>query len=225
MVVIVDTIDRTMDITSLAFASGILLRENRGYDFGAWAAVIHRLAASISRCDVLAIANDSVIGPSSRFGEMLERVEASNAGVIGLVESDERRNHFQSFVLFFKRDVLKTRHFRKFWSKVRSGNRTYVIDHYELRLKQIFEAAGSRTETLFPLAGEPGANPTLTAWDRLLDAGFPYLKLELLRSNPRGVALQDWEQVAAANGLSPGLVQDHVLALQTVTPGPWAIDT
>ena len=43
-------------------------------------------------------------------------------------------------------------------------------------------------------------NPTSDFWRQLLDAGFPFLKRELLRLNPGKVGdLADWREVVRAN--------------------------
>jgi hypothetical protein len=50
------------------------------------------------------------------------------------------------------------------------------------------------------MAGRRALNPTSDFWRQLLDAGFPFLKRELLRLNPGKVGdLADWREVVRAN--------------------------
>jgi lipopolysaccharide biosynthesis protein len=193
---------------SLDFAEGILVRENRGYDFGAWAGAINRLWPDLSSATLLVTANDSVFGPVESFPGMIERVRASGADVIGLTESHEIRRHFQSYVVFYKPRAVRSSAFRRFWARVRTGDREFVIDRYELTLLSRMEAAGLRCEALFPLSAEAGPNPTLSDWRGLLDRGFPFVKVQLLRDNPHAADIAGWEQTLSSRGYDPGLVRD-----------------
>ncbi len=213
LIVAVDVFDTPIDLAPVAFAHAVVLRINRGYDFGAWAAAIRRLRRKLHRCAVVALANDSVLGPSARFDAMVRRAEASPAELIGLVASNEVQPHFQSFVLFFKPGAIGAEVFRRFWHDVRSGDRRYVIDHYELQLLARFSEAGVRAEAMF-LPGEPqDGNPTLTRWRELLDACFPYIKVQLLRDNPFDSSLTDWRAAARHSGFDLAMVDRQVAAL------------
>jgi hypothetical protein len=66
---------------------------------------------------------------------------------------------------------------------------------------------------LFDPAAKPWeANPTLTGWRELIDEGFPFLKVQLMRDNPRGADLSDWESFVAARGYDPALIRDYLAA-------------
>lgn len=222
VVVIAAAATDRIDVAALAFARGILIRQNRGYDFGAWAAAIAALTPAITRCDVVAIANDSVLGPSSRFAAMVLRAEAAPGDLVGLTLSREITCHFQSFVLFFKSAALRSNVFEQFWGNVRSGDRRYVIDHYELTLKAIFEASGIRTHALWSL--ETDGNPTLSLWNLLLTGGFPYLKVELLRDNPHRAQLEGWDDIAKAHDFDLDRLRIQIDALHRSAERDWAID-
>lgn len=214
LVLVVPSLDEGVDLSPIPFADAVLLRENKGYDFGAWAAAIMRLRRRLRRCATLALANDSVLGPSARFGEMLARVGRADADLIGLIASDELKRHFQSFVLFFKPGALRARAFARFWGGVRTGDRRYVIDHYETELLARFEGAGLRSEALFPIEVADGVNPTLTRWRALLHLGFPYLKVQLFRDNPFAMPLADWRDEAARAGFDIDGLEHQMTALE-----------
>jgi lipopolysaccharide biosynthesis protein len=207
-VVVVESLDAFKDADALAFAAGILVRENRGHDFGAWASAIRQLGPGLRRTGILALANDSVLGPLNAFEAMLQRVRASRSDVIGLTDSHEHTHHLQSYVLFFKRRAIRSRAFRRFWLGVRTGDRTFVIEHYELALLRHMQAGGLRCRALFPGFDDKGPNPTLCAWRDLVDAGFPYVKAQLIRSNPFKADIRDWERVLTVNGYDPALVHE-----------------
>ena len=193
---------------ALAFADGILLRANRGYDFGAWAAAINDLP-DLRGAALVAISNDSTFGPFSGFAAMLERVRTSRAGLIGMTDCQQLVPHLQSYLLFFKPTALQSKIFQQFWQSVRCGGRTFVIYRYEIRLAAQFRRAGIECEVLFPTV-DRWSNPTLQYWRELIGNGFPYVKVALLRDNPNAVAIQDWPTVVAGEGYDPQIIQRYL---------------
>jgi hypothetical protein len=192
----------------LSFAAGILLRQNAGYDFAAWATAI-RVLAQLREARIVAIANDSVYGPFDGFPELIARARRSQADVIGLTESYELCRHFQSYALFFKHRALASVAFTRFWQSVRIGSRRHVIDNYELLLLTRMEEAGLACETLFS-GPEDGRNPTLTIWRELLEQGFPFIKVQLLRDNPAEVDLSEWRQAIENHDFQLRLIEDQL---------------
>lgn len=190
----------------LDFASGVLVRENRGYDFGAWASALEQLPA-LRTASLVALANDSMYGPLSSFPRMIERARALDADVVGATESFEFQRHFQSFLLFFKPGALNSDAFWRFWRKIRAGGRTVAVYRYELGLVKMLESAGLRCVPLFPSSDR--RNPTLTRWRSLIDEGFPYLKIALLRENTFDADLRGWEETLREHGYDPALATRH----------------
>ena len=217
----VASLDDPVDMITPEQADGYAIRLNRGYDFGGWAAAIHALTPSLSSAHIVALANDSVLGPSDAFPAMLERVDQASADVLGLVENHEVRHHLQSFTLFFKAAALRAPVFAAFWRRVRSGGRAFVIDHYETRLMAIFQAAGLRAQALFALPSD--GNPTLVGWRELLGLGFPYIKVQLLRDNPREIPLADWRAAAADSGFDVVRLDRQIAALKQHGTARWQV--
>ncbi len=206
VVLIGDDIAAEPDRDELDFAAGVLMRANRGHDFGAWAAVLARLPA-LGRAGLLALANDSVFGPLAGFGALLDRVRGSGADHVGVTLSHEISSHFQSYLQFFKPGALNHPAFRQFWHDVAGETRAEVIQRCELPLLAHLVGAGLAAEAMFPLPVTITVNPTLRLWRELLDAGFPYLKIQLLRDNPHGDDLTGWRQALAARGFDPALAE------------------
>ena len=191
----------------LSFCSGILVRRNSGYDFGAWAAAILTIP-ELRGANIVALANDSVFGPFNTFPKFLERVVEAREDVVGVTDSYEIRHHIQSYAVFFKSSALANSGFWRFWRSVRSGGRSHAIRHYELLMMDSLSAAGLRLTALFP-SGDSGSpsNPTLTRWRDLLESGYPFIKAQLLRENPLSADLTDWEEIVAAKGGDPSLIK------------------
>ena len=88
-------------ITSLL--SGLFVRENKGYDFAAWAHVM-QIAPQLLAVERLYLLNDSFIGPLNleKFAELLSRIRESSADLTGLTDSNEYNWHIQSYFLSFR---------------------------------------------------------------------------------------------------------------------------
>jgi len=197
----------------LGFCEAVLLRANSGYDFGAWAAAIRDLP-ELTDAGLLAIANDSVLGPLEGFAAMIEEVRRHPAELVGAVRSLEQGPHLQSFMLFFKPAVLRDPAFARFWRTVREGDRDWAIRRYELRLERWFVRSGITTGALFPRADRtlPFTNPTLVHWRALLADGFPFVKLQLLRDVPDGIEITGWEAALADGGYDPSVARRYLAA-------------
>lgn len=202
------TFDTTQDFDCW---EGVLLRANCGYDFGAWASAIRDLPELVD-ADLLAIANDSVLGPFDGFAAMIDRTRAHPAALVGAVRSHELYPHLQSFLLFFKPAALRAPVFARFWRQVRNGDRDWAIRRYELRLERTFRRAGVSVGALFPATEAPATNPTLGGWRALLAEGFPFVKLQLLRDAPEGVDIAGWEAALAARGYDPAVAHRYLAA-------------
>ncbi|WP_375391724.1 rhamnan synthesis F family protein [uncultured Sphingomonas sp.] len=213
VVVVSDDPARVRCRDQLASADAVLLRLNSGYDFGAWSDALRRLGPKLRDLPLLATVNDSVFGPLRSFPAMLRTVQETSADVIGLTESRELGRHLQSYLLFFKARALREPVFDLFWRSVRPGDRQFVIDHYETQLLPIMEQAGLTCASLFPLTEGVATNPTLQGWRALIEAGFPYVKVELLRRNPFGADLTGWRALLATEGYDPAIAEAYLRTL------------
>jgi lipopolysaccharide biosynthesis protein len=118
-----------------------------------------------------------------------------------MTESWQHGQHLQSYFLVFGRQVLSSAAFRQFFAGVLDyRSKKQAILAYELGLSAFLLEAGFRGGAAFPGARlaptlladvlvrrtRPWAfrrtkNPTLYYPDRLLAAGMPYVKVDLLR--------------------------------------------
>jgi len=163
--------------------AGIYVRENLGFDFAAWAHLFS--ICDRERWSRLYVVNDSIVGPLSGddFARVLERIRNSPADLVGLTESQHPLPHLQSFFLAFNAPALHGPVVQGFFSRVLNlPTKAQVIDVYETRMTRELVRQGLRHEALFaPLSNDRhAANDTFFRWDRLLDAGFPYVKASVL---------------------------------------------
>ncbi|MFT4123388.1 MAG: rhamnan synthesis F family protein [Microbacteriaceae bacterium] len=161
----------------------VLRKPNLGYDFGSAAVGLDALPG-LRELDCVLVVNDSNLGPFAPLAPFLERFEASTADVWGLTSSVQTDYHLQSFFLGFRRGVLAEPPLRRFWADIRHHrDKNDVILRYEIGLSRLLVAEGYAIEAEFPAAAHTSplrVNPVAGLWRELLDAGYPFVKRELV---------------------------------------------
>lgn len=171
----------------------VILRENRGLDFGSWSVGFAKHHAAIN--GRLLLANDSVYGPIGNLATALDRLTRAPADFYGMVESIEIAPHLQSWFLLFepwvvRHDALKAVLGQQFFAMTKKQ----IIENGEIGVSRRLVDAGYRYHALH-LTDRAGlaarfcsVNPMHMLWRELLfEEGIPFLKIELLRDNPTGV--------------------------------------
>jgi tetratricopeptide (TPR) repeat protein len=186
---------------------GAFIRQNEGYDFAAWAHVL-RLHPELFNAKILYLLNDSVIGPTNAiaFSDLLTRLRHSHADVVGLTENLDRAWHLQSYFLALKHRALSSDELRKFVDSIVSYNNIEgVINEYELRFASILKGAGLNCEAMF--GSVDVRDPTTYHWKRLLESGFPFVKVKTIRDIIAGVDSTDWRRLLATQGYDVSLAE------------------
>lgn len=176
-----------IDSDLAARLSGILVRQNTGFDFGAWAhawSLLDRTA-----WQRLYLVNDSIVGPleAAPFNRIMARIKASQSDFIGLTESLAPARHLQSYFLVFNRRVLAEPAFDRLMRGVMNfQDKGQVVDVYECRLTQQLCALGLHFQALFPALTSDinNSDDTSIRWARLIAIGFPYLKTRVIQQFP-----------------------------------------
>lgn len=208
--VLIVNADRPSEVGDINFASeidGVFVRQNEGYDFAAWAHIL-RLHPELFDAEILYLLNDSVIGPTNdiAFRNILTRLRDSPADVVGLTENFDRAWHIQSYFLALKHRALSSAELRKFINGIVSYTDIEdVINEFEVRFASILKAAGLNCEPMF--AATDGRDPTIYHWKRLLQSGFPFVKVKTIRDVFAGVDISDWRQLLAAQGYDVSLAE------------------
>jgi lipopolysaccharide biosynthesis protein len=128
----------------------ILLRENVGYDFGAYKDGIAALG-DLGALEQLILANDSVYGPFRDLSGVIENLQADPGDAVAVTDSWEVRYHLQSYFLCFKRNVLSSPEFQQFWRGLKYvDNKHYVVRHYEVGLSQLLLRLQFNCRALYP---------------------------------------------------------------------------
>ncbi|GLV23542.1 hypothetical protein TomMM35A_33800 [Sphingobium sp. TomMM35A] len=212
-------------------ASGIIVRDNAGYDFGAWAHAF-QLFPTLFGAGLLVMTNDSVIPTADAdiFGDMMTRVRACPADIVALTASHEYGWHVQSYFLGLKPKALSSWGFQHFIRDLRRiDDKDEVIRTYEVPFASQMQTAGLTVQALY--AGSFSANPTFFSWRELIEQGFPFIKLLMLRDKFAEVTDQldvlkevrkQWPHVLKKAGFDIELVRATLRAaeISSVPPGP-----
>ncbi len=192
---------------------GLIVRENVGYDFGAWADTLRHLPVLWS-AERLYFANDSVLGPFGSLTPTLDSIRTKNAGFFALCECTYMRHHAQSFFFGWNRENLCSEQLKIFWREIENlSDKSDVILRYEMEIINISDELPDETkhivfgyEKLFGCSKLElsGVSPTHNAWRRLLACGFPFIKTSLLRGGVQNIDTADWAAVCAEHGAVVG---------------------
>ncbi len=162
--------------------AGLCIRENKGFDFGAWSHIMATIETS--NFDRVYWVNDSLFGPLTltSFDRMIASVRASTADLVGLTENGSDERHLQSFFLSFNHNILQNNQFATYAQQLwQLPTKSFVIEFYEVRLTRFIEQLGFTTQALFSLQGQAKRELTYSYPRALHAQGFPYLKTALIR--------------------------------------------
>ena len=225
-IMIVATDKLTLDVVDPGpeICDGIIVKQNGGFDFAAWALAL-RLLPELWASRLILFVNDSIYGPLCGFSQTCSRIRTSSSDYIGLTKSSELKPHFQSYFFALKGRALTAPSIEGFWSSVRMLDyKKDVIDRYELQLLEYAKKSGLRTQALFDLDIKNRVNPTHYYWKELIrKLDFPFIKVELLRDNPKHQDLSGWESLLREKKYDPQLILHHLKAAKPHAPAILAL--
>lgn len=173
----------------------VIIKENFGYDFGAWKTGLNYLALSGVEYDRLLLCNDSVYGPFGEIETIVDSAAKSGADVYAISDSYEISYHLQSYFMIFNKKVLQSSAWDKFWANFKIiKNKHELILRNEIGLSQHLQSNGFILKALVPASALGHINNMHFNWKRaLLDYNAGFIKIELLRDNPLNIDITDWD--------------------------------
>jgi GT2 family glycosyltransferase len=188
-----------------------IVRENIGFDFGAWVDAV-RLVGGLDRVRSVTFTNDSLIGPVTTAEALClhKKVDDIDADVVFLTESYEIQKHYQSYFFILKRSALAGGGLRLIKGIPYAKDKRSLILDFEIPLSSNFEAAGLSTSAAFPCpqADMERTNPTIRYWRELVASGFPFVKVVLITDGHVGYDNPALGEIVGASWLE--LLKDHV---------------
>lgn len=207
---------KTIDRELMENVSGLFLRENKGYDFAAWAHILS-LFSEIMDSEILYMINDSVFGPTNfkLFEDILNKIRTSEADFIGLTDSYEGCWHIQSYFMAFKEKCLRSKFFKNFFRDiVVFKNKTSVIAEYEMQIASYMKLNGIKVESIFPFGKSESINRTTYLWKNLLQSGFPFLKVSNFKEQIEEMNNNDWRSILLDHGYDVSIIEKTISYFQ-----------
>ncbi|MEM6484779.1 MAG: rhamnan synthesis F family protein [Pseudomonadota bacterium] len=179
-----------------ATCSTVTVRENRGMDFGSWR---YGLGVLDGSADEVLLTNDSVFGPYADLTALVSQMRAMDCDVVGLTDSYELLHHLQSYFLLFRSAHAVNVLLPALLEPPFEGlTKPQIITMGELGLTRVVLNYRGTLAAMFPYERYDDGrhlrptNPTHRRWRPLMRDGFPFIKVELLRDNPLGLQISDW---------------------------------
>ena len=198
------------------WADAVLHRTCPGYDFTSWKAAF-ALFPTLFQSREVTLCNDSVFAPVGSYAPVYAAMERMTCDFWGMVYSDERRPHLQSFHLVLRENTLRHQAFRQFLDATPGdANRMRAIG-LEFRFGAWLELHGLRPAAYFSLGNDVNeshtiygktsrCNPSLHFWRILLQHGCPVFKRALLKATTKDLMPFDWWSELAGRGYDMSLI-------------------
>ena len=217
----------------------IISRQNLGLDFCSWQVGL-RNSPDWIHFDEVVLCNDSIYGPVFPLNEMFTKMEGNNCDFWGITLNSEVEFHLQSYFLVFKKNAIVSSVFHDFWRDlVALDDKNEVISRYEVGLTQKLRDAGlvagyyfkhdavrlvikhiywhfrSKPRDLIQLWSVlrklSRRNPTHYMWLDMLQQRMPFVKVELLRDNPRRMDISSLlDELKNRTDYPVQLISDHL---------------
>lgn len=217
-IVLVINTDNIVDMVSPNFdlAKILIIRENIGFDFGAWRHAVE-IIGGLGRARSVSFANDSMLpikNGKHAINIMREMINNTDSDVVFLTKNHEVRPHCQSYFFSVSRSAISRGILQLIISIPLYNDKDRLIHEVEVHLSDRMSAIDFTVVTLFEIAVEE--NPTIHHWERLLEQGFPFIKVQLVTA---GVLAIDDERLATHLGSSiHAALHDHC-AIRGSLPG------
>lgn len=174
----------------------VIVKENVGYDFGAWRTGIVHFYDRLNVIDNLIICNDSVFGPMSNTFDPIDTLKKRKLDAIAITDSFEISYHLQSYFIAMNKKVFSSQKFKEFWfgMKIFEDKTTLILNH-ELGFSSMLLVIDAKIGAIAPAEKIGYVNNSHIQWEKcLFDFDANFIKIELLRDNPCEVDLEGYKE-------------------------------
>ena len=128
----------------------VLVRGNKGSDFGAYKDAVLRLTGENKGVSRLLLLNDSVYVFPQGLNKLVAELLSDDCPVVAAYECWERLYHFQSFCISLSGSVLYDPRIEEFWEQYRPISiRRWRIDHGEVGLSAALRQVSPRFKVVY----------------------------------------------------------------------------
>ncbi len=204
-------------------ADVVFVRNNIGFDFSAWKeAILKEGFEALLHYDSLTIMNDTCFGPISELDILFQQMESDTTiDFWGITNNKKSKNgmpvtggaipeHIQSYFMCFKKNVVSSDVFIKFWENIQAfTNVSEIIQKYETQLTVLLQQNGFRSATMLDanMYNLKESNLSNHYPEILIDNNVPFIKIKsfLMHSNPQ--YLKDYIQNKTSYSVE--LIESH----------------
>lgn len=190
----------------------IIIKQNIGYDFGAWKTGIEIISNKLGQYQQLILCNDSVYAPLFDLNEMFKQMD-KKFDFWGITDNYQHKHHIQSYFMVFSKKVFSEKYFSDFWKNIKVFKyKENIVRNYEIGLTKLLRDKKHEYGVYCPSRLGDKKNSTHYYWKKLiLEQRAPIIKIELLRDNPIKADISDWEDVLLINtDFNVNMIKNHI---------------
>lgn len=190
----------------------VIVKQNIGYDFGAWRTGIEIMLNKLEQYDQLILCNDSVYAPLFDLNEMFKQMD-KKFDFWGITDNYQHKHHIQSYFMVFSKKVFSEKYFLDFWKNIKVFKyKENIVRNYEIGLTKLLRNKKHKYGVYCPSQLKDKKNSTHYHWKKLiLEQRAPIIKIELLRDNPIKADISDWEDVLLINtDFNVNMIKNHI---------------
>jgi lipopolysaccharide biosynthesis protein len=209
LVINTDSLDDMVQL-GVEAARIVIVRENLGYDFGAWKHAVE-LLGGIRQARSVSFTNDSILpGPMAvdTISRIREQIATGDGDVFFLTGNREVRPHCQSYFFTLKLPDKNSHCLKIIADTPLYRTKEDLIHNVEIQLADRLREGGLRVDIIFDM--EVDENPTIHHWEKLLDLGFPFVKVQLVTAGI--VAVEDERLKHQLGPAIHDMLRDHCQA-------------
>ncbi len=182
------------------YCRDILVKENYGYDFGAWKSGLNLLGNKLNTYDELILCNDSVFGPFSDLEVIFMEMKQKKYDFWSMTDNYEISYHLQSYFIVYTKKAFTEKVFQDFWKNFKIyNNKKKLIEMNEIRFSKNLQKTELTFGAYCTTENYSYLNIMHYYWkDLILNKKYPFIKKELLRDNPIGLNISNWKKVISS---------------------------
>lgn len=200
----------------------IIIKKNEGYDFGAWKTGMDAIRGDLDQYDKLILCNDSVYGPFYPLDDFFDKMDTNQYDVFAMTQSHDIIEHNQSYFTAYGKKAFSTELFKEFWENmvIYDDKKSLILSH-EIIFSNSLIQSDFNVGSYMPLHHNARLNITHFEWKNLIiEKGFPFLKVELLRDNPMRIDISDWKKtVSSVSDYDTNLISNHLRRIKAPERG------
>ncbi|RVU83390.1 glycosyltransferase [Leucothrix sargassi] len=195
------------------YCMSYIVKENYGYDFGAWKTGLDSIHGELDRYDYLMMCNDSVYGPLQPLKTVVSKMESEGYDVWSMSDNLEYCHHLQSYFIQYSKSAFQSELFEDTWINFKIfDDKNTLIKNYEIGLSNKFISSSEfKVGSYSSVLGETYLNPLQYYWDKKITEGFPFLKIEVLRRNPLNLDVSKYrDTIKKVSNYKVELIENHL---------------